>query len=369
MPLVAAALTFGSFGDILEAAKIAKHIVDVLRNGASDSEARRRQKLISTLEGICDDMAKLTFLFDAGCFTDRLCAEVDLCRSLLDEFYAKINSYKAAGLRGLLGRTWMVAVEEKELASWRAQISERRAALHDLLCSLNSIQLHDVSDQVRRVGSQVQYIGSRVDSIKAQVQEVGTLGVILSTYLSSQVSQQGSEIREAVSEIRQVCTGGQQLPGTMSLRNIPDPVFFIMDPLGRPITVQLSHCSSFHDLDRILKAYLSTCPDAGSQYVNRGDYNIVSTEGTIVPRSNFRRAVGAWMKFEMSIIKRMPDPSRQEIHQSCPSVAKPTQRPLKVVGSFVLHAGRNIKFLCNPECQQLKKPGCQRLKKFHPHKY
>jgi hypothetical protein len=136
MPVVAA-LTFGSFGDILEAAKIAKRIVDVLRNGASNSEAKRRRKLISTLEGMCGDMAKLTLVFDEGSFTDRLWAEVDLCRSLLDEFYAKINSYAAAGLRGLLSRTRMVAVEEKELASWSAQILERRAALHDLLHSFN----------------------------------------------------------------------------------------------------------------------------------------------------------------------------------------------------------------------------------------
>jgi hypothetical protein len=133
--VVAAALTFGSFGDILEAAKIAKRIVDVLRKGSGGSQ--RRQALILTLEGMCDDMARLTLLFDAGSFTDRLWAEVDLCRSLADEVYAKIKSYETAGLRGLLGKAWMVAVEEKELASWRAQISERRAALHDLLRSLN----------------------------------------------------------------------------------------------------------------------------------------------------------------------------------------------------------------------------------------
>jgi hypothetical protein len=132
---VAVALTFGSFGDILEAARIAKRIVDVLRKGSGVSH--RRQTLIATLEGMCEDMSRLTFVFNAGHFTDRLWAEVDLCRSLLDEFSAKINSYEAAGLRGLLGSLWMVAVEEKELASWRAQILERRAALRDLLCSYN----------------------------------------------------------------------------------------------------------------------------------------------------------------------------------------------------------------------------------------
>ncbi|KAJ7724896.1 hypothetical protein B0H16DRAFT_288190 [Mycena metata] len=187
MPVVAAALTFGSFGDILEAARIAKHIVDVLRKGPGGSP--RRAKLIATLKGMCEDMSLLTLVFDGGHFTDRLWAEVDLCRSLLDEFSAKINSYEAAGrgLRGLLQKTWMVAVEEKELGSWRDQISERRAALHALLSSSHSIQLHEVGEHLGRVGSQVQYIGSRVDTVEAQVQNVadlGTLGVFVTSLFS-----------------------------------------------------------------------------------------------------------------------------------------------------------------------------------------
>ncbi|KAJ7881225.1 hypothetical protein B0H13DRAFT_2049691 [Mycena leptocephala] len=283
---VAVALTFGSFGDILEAARIAKRIVDVLRKGSGVSH--RRQTLIATLEGM-------------------YWAEVDLCRSLLNEFSAKINSYNAAGLRGLLRKTWMVAVEEKELASWRAQISERRAALRDLLCSSNSIQLHEVGEHLGRVGSQVQYIGSRVDGVEAQVQNVGnlgTLGVVLSTFLSAQVSQTGSEIREAVSEIRQVGTEVQRITAKMSLHDILDPVFFVVDPVGRPIPIPLSHFTGFNDLDRILKAYLFNRPEAGSRYVDRGDYNIVSTQGDIIARSNVRGKVRAWMQFEISIIKR-----------------------------------------------------------------
>jgi hypothetical protein len=282
---VAVALTFGSFGDILEAARIAKRIVDVLRKGSGVSH--RRQTLIATLEGMCEDMSRLTLVFNAGHFTDRLWAEVDLCRSLLNEFSTKINSYEAAGLRGLLRKTWMVAVEEKELASWRAQISERRAALRDLLCSSNrfvsnigdyfmitelpryySIQLHEVGEHLGRVGSQVQYIESRVDGVEAQVQNVGDLGTlgvfvtsffsmihlqsdvlshrVLSTFLSAQVSQRGSEIREAVSEIRQVGTDVQRITAKMSLHDIRDPVFFVVDPVGRPIPIPLSHFTGFN---------------------------------------------------------------------------------------------------------------------------
>ncbi|KAJ7877797.1 hypothetical protein B0H13DRAFT_2668264 [Mycena leptocephala] len=355
MPLVATALTFGSFGDILEAAKIAKRIVDVLRNGGSNLEARRRQKLISTLEGMCDDMAKLTLVFDEGSFTDRLWAEVALCRSLLAELYAKINSYASAGFRGLLDRTWMVVVEPQELASWRAQISERRAALQDLLSSFNSIQLHElgerlgrvgsqvqftgsrvdsvgaqvqnVGDQVARVGSQVQDIGIRLDSVEAQVQNVGTLGVFVASYLST---VRASEIRGTISEICGTSTALQPKMGPMSLHDVSDPVFFVVDPLGRRITVQLSLCNNFHDLDRILKAYLFNHPDAGSEYVNRGDYNIISVEGQVIPRSNLRGEVGTWMQFDMSIIKRRKGQATQ---QSCPQCGRTSAEAVE--GSWV----------------------------------
>ncbi|KAJ7482465.1 hypothetical protein FB451DRAFT_120211 [Mycena latifolia] len=315
---VAVALTFGSFGDILEAARIAKRIVDVLRKGPGGSQ--RRQTLIATLEGMCEDMSKLTLIFDGGHFTDRLWAEVDLCRSLLNEFSAKINSYEAAGLRGLLQKSLMVAVEERELASWRAQISERRAALHDLLSSSNGIQLHEVGEQLGRVGSQVQYIGSRVDGVEAQVQNVGNLGtlaVVLSTFLSAQVSQRGSEIRE---EIRQVGTEVQRIIAQMPLHGIRDPVFFVVDPVGRPIPIPLSHFTGFNDLDRILKAYLFNRPEAGSRYVDRGDYNIVSTQGDVIARSNVHGKVRAWMQFDISIIKRARVGTRPQAAQqtTCP---------------------------------------------------
>ncbi|KAJ7256971.1 hypothetical protein C8J57DRAFT_1721272 [Mycena rebaudengoi] len=187
---VAIALTFGSFGDILEAARIAKRIVDLLRKGTASYQ---RQKLIATLEEMCNDMARMTFVFDAGHFTEKLRAEVHLCRSLLDGFNTKINSHEAAGFLGSLRKAWMVAVEEKELASWRAQISERRTALHHLLLSQHGIQLHEVGEQLGRVGSQVQYVGSRVDRVEAQVEN---LGVVITTYLSGQISQMERNIRD-----------------------------------------------------------------------------------------------------------------------------------------------------------------------------
>ncbi|KAJ7257051.1 hypothetical protein C8J57DRAFT_555338 [Mycena rebaudengoi] len=315
---VALALTFGSFGDILEAARIAKRIVDLLRKGPT---SHRRQALIATLEGMCGDMGRMTLVFNVGQFTDRLRTEVHLCRLLLDEFSAKINSYEAAGFRGLLGRVWMVAMEDKDLASWGAQISERRTALHDLLLSQHGIQLHDVGEQVGRVASQLQYIGSRVDRVAAQVNvsNDATFDVVQS--LSRQISHMGSDL--------------QQLR-RMSPHDITDPVFFVVDPLGRSITIQLSFCNTFSDLDRILKAYLFGHPEAGARYVDRGDYNIISAEGVVISHAKLRGKVKAGTHVEMSIIKRSA--YRPEIRQRCPQCGQTSAKATE--GSWVTCAER-----------------------------
>ncbi|KAJ7259313.1 hypothetical protein C8J57DRAFT_1340020 [Mycena rebaudengoi] len=368
---VALALTFGSFGDILEAARIAKRIVDLLRK---DTASRGRQMLIAILEGMCDDMARMTLVFDAGHFTDRLWNEVHLCRSLLDGFNVKIDPYAAEGFLGIFRKAWMVAVEEKELVSWRAQIFERRTALHHLLLSQHSIQLHEVGEKLGRVGSQVQYVGSRVDHVEAQVENVGalsvvigeqlgrvgsqvqyigsrverveaqvenvanvgTLGVVISAHLSGQISQMGRDIREAVSDVRQLPSELQRMIGNMSLDNIPEPVFFVMDPLGRSITIQLSFCHTFNDLDSILKGYLSKHPEAGGRYVNRGDYNIISTEGVVISHANLRGKVKAGTHVGMSIIKRST--YRPEIRQTCPQCGQTSAKATE--GSWVTCAER-----------------------------
>ncbi|KAJ7720173.1 hypothetical protein B0H16DRAFT_390545 [Mycena metata] len=222
MPLVAAALTFGSFGDILEAAKIAKRIIDVLRRGGGSCE---RLRLISTLQHICDYMSQLTVLPDAS-LTTRLRDQVGLCCSLLDQFHKKIKSQES-----FLGRRWMVALEERELTSWRVQISEHRDALRGLLGPITILQLHDVGEQLGRVGSQVQYVGSRIDNVKAHIQhEVGTLGVLIETHLSAATSRMGSGIRGVATDIQTV----QQAIHKILPRNISDPFFYVRSPLGHP---------------------------------------------------------------------------------------------------------------------------------------
>ncbi|KAJ7720449.1 hypothetical protein DFH07DRAFT_858568 [Mycena maculata] len=315
MPIVAAALTYGSFGDVLETARLAKRIIDVLRSGGG---SQRRQRVISTLHGLCEDMAKVASVVNVDFssaeglhLVARLSSEVASCRSMMDEFSARINA-----ATGVLGRVWMALSEERELAEWRSRIAERRHALHILLGALNSIHSHEVGDHLGRVGSQVQCIGSRVDSVEARVQDlrvdvrnVGTLGVLVSAFLSEQVARMGSQIH-------QVGTDVETLMQRMSLHDVSDPVFFVTDPVGRTITIQLAHCDWFYDLDRILKAHLHHRRAAGSDYIERGDYSVLSSDGHDVSDWDFRGQLKAGKRFDLSIIMKVQGDVPK--NKSCP---------------------------------------------------
>ncbi|KAJ7146909.1 hypothetical protein C8R44DRAFT_758463 [Mycena epipterygia] len=301
-PEMSFALTYGSFGDIVETARIAKRIIDVLRSGRA---SHKRQKVISDLKGMHDDVATLSTLLDLDSsspqiqhITDRLSAELTLCHSLMQQLFAKINPSN-----GVIGRILMALSEDTELISWRAEISKRRDALHLLLASLNSLLSREVGEHLGRVGSQVHYVGSGVHNVEAHVQNIGVevhnfgvWGLAASHFLAHQVSIVGSQVQQV-----------QQLIHMMSPRDISDPVFFVTDPLGRTITIQLSYCDGFNDLDRILKAHLHDRPQAGSRYVERGDYNVVSTEGIVIRPLDFAGTLRAGVQLEMSIIKRRRD--------------------------------------------------------------
>ncbi|KAJ7728786.1 hypothetical protein B0H14DRAFT_3000610 [Mycena olivaceomarginata] len=122
----------------------------------------------------------------------------------------------------------------------------------------------------------------------------------MNAFLSAEVSRMGSEIRRVGTDVQTV----QQAIHKLSPRDISDPFFYVRNPLGERIPILLSHYHIFDDLDRILRAYLYKRPDAGSTYVERGDYSIVSTDGAIIPRLKLRGELRAGIEFDMSIIKR-----------------------------------------------------------------
>ncbi|KAF7333473.1 hypothetical protein MVEN_02363500 [Mycena venus] len=310
MPVVAAAFTYGSFGDILDTARLAKRIIDVLRNGGGSVQ---RQNLISMLKGLCDDMASLATAFnddlsspEALALAAKLSAEVASCRLLVQQF-----STKLATSRGVLRRILTVVSEERELAEWRTQVSERRDVLHSLVAALNSTQSREINQQLARIGSKVENIQTQVQNIGVDVRNVD---LIISTYLSTEASRMGSHIHRLETEMNQRM--GEQVMQRTSLHDVSDPVFFVVDPLGRPITIQLVHCDTFNDLDRILKAHLHDRPDAGSRYIQRGDYNIVSQEGVIMSPLQFARKVRPGSRFDMSILKRI---ASKPAGQKCPN--------------------------------------------------
>ncbi|KAF7333387.1 hypothetical protein MVEN_02354400 [Mycena venus] len=306
IPLVA--LTYGSFGDIMETARLSKRVIDVLRSGGG---SLKHQKVISDLKAMHDDVVALSTAFDGDSptrlqyFSDRLAAELALCRSLMERFYEKIKPSSS-----VITKIWMIVSEEQELKAWRTDIAERRQVLHLLLAELNGVLACKVGEQLEGIGSQIQYVGSSVQRVDTRVQNLGldvrscglltVLGLVSTHYMADQVSRVESNVQEIGSSVRQVIE--KMIP-----HGISDPVFFVMDPLGRAITIQLSHCEAFNDLDRILKASLHGRRQAGSEYVERGDYSIVSAKGAIIRPSVFAGMVKAGSRFDMSIIKQRRD--------------------------------------------------------------
>jgi hypothetical protein len=133
IPLVA--LTYGSFGDIMETARLSKRVIDVLRSGQG---SLKRQKVISDLKVMHDDVVALSTAFAVDSparlqyFADRLATELALCRSLMERFYAKIKPSSS-----VITMIWLALSEEQELKAWRTDIAERRQVLHLLVEELN----------------------------------------------------------------------------------------------------------------------------------------------------------------------------------------------------------------------------------------
>ncbi|KAJ7302865.1 hypothetical protein DFH08DRAFT_826191 [Mycena albidolilacea] len=96
----------------------------------------------------------------------------------------------------------------------------------------------------------------------------------------------------------------QQFMQSLQLHDISVATFSVVDPLGRPISINWNHCRDFNTLDRILKVYMFNRLEVGADYVEWGDYNLVCLDGSIILRVDFPRAVKPGSQFDMSIIKR-----------------------------------------------------------------
>jgi hypothetical protein len=108
----------------------------------------------------------------------------------------------------------------------------------------------------------VRGLESKVENVEAGIQnisnEVGTVVEFASSFSSCCGHSDGSFIRlmndffstgvsDMRSAIRQVGTDVQAVQQAIHKipHDISDPVFRVMDPLGKPIIIQLSRCNSF----------------------------------------------------------------------------------------------------------------------------
>ncbi|KAJ7117206.1 hypothetical protein C8R43DRAFT_1037650 [Mycena crocata] len=288
------ALAYGSFGDVLETAKLAVKIVQILRDGRKLS--RERLALAVELQTLNNHLVTLKFIA-SGIHVDPLCSrslyvvacirsEVDSCRTILTRILQQLD-----GPRGIFGMIALAISEESELARLRSEISRPLSTIRTLMLTLNLIasqgigaQLNGAILQLEQIGPQVLNVGSEVVAISDKLVATGDKVDLYGDRLAA--------VHEAV----------LKLP---IARGVSDDILFVVDPIGGNIPISLRYCHAYADVDRIIKAHLLHRPDAGSRYIERGDYHIVSGEegATILPME-FARKVQPGMQVEMSIVKR-----------------------------------------------------------------
>ncbi|KAJ7755873.1 hypothetical protein B0H16DRAFT_1539968 [Mycena metata] len=213
---------YGSFGDVLATAQIAIKVISLLRNCAKRSEeCVETEKEVKALGG---DLANLTRIplddtLEASPLTqsiaDRIQEEVRRCHLIMVRLFAKMNKPS-----GIFQRVVWATSEERELASFRMRIIERRTALGVVVGMLNSSLLLAVQDRVE-------------DQIRDTVQS-GVNG------LAQQLAIYQQQIMSVVCQVS---------------RGVVKSLFVVISPTGVSIPVPLAYCRTYSDLTRILNAY------------------------------------------------------------------------------------------------------------------
>ncbi|KAJ7671150.1 hypothetical protein B0H17DRAFT_1209101 [Mycena rosella] len=161
------ALAYGSFGDLLETAKLAVKVAKFLREGGKMS--LERQALATELQTLNNDLILLTFIA-SGMRLDpsstssgvaiRIRAEVQKCRITLIQFLDKITPCK-----GLLGTIRAALLEGSELARFKTEISKPLKAISMLMSILNLAASQEVGPQLNGVGLQVERLEDRFETL------------------------------------------------------------------------------------------------------------------------------------------------------------------------------------------------------------
>jgi hypothetical protein len=135
------ALSHGSFGDLLETAKLAVKVVRLLRADGRTKLSQERLALATKLQTLNSDLMSLDSIA-AGVIdlssthtllaVIRVGAEVEACRMVLVQFLDRL-----AASRGFLGSIMVALSEESELARFKTEISSPMKVVRTLLSMLN----------------------------------------------------------------------------------------------------------------------------------------------------------------------------------------------------------------------------------------
>ncbi|KAJ7241489.1 hypothetical protein B0H12DRAFT_43317 [Mycena haematopus] len=93
--------------------------------------------------------------------------------------------------------------------------------------------------------------------------------------------------------------GIQSFPGRAR-----DHLFWVLDPVGEYIPVSLRYCHNYQDLDDHIKTSLRCSWKAWASYAERGDYSIVSEDGSFIKSQGFAQTVKAGMLLHISLPTR-----------------------------------------------------------------
>ncbi|KAJ7780209.1 hypothetical protein DFH07DRAFT_466552 [Mycena maculata] len=143
---------YGSFGDIIETIHLGAKIVELVRSGGRPSSEWGETK--NEMQSLCNALTHLTTVETTAplpqSLSYRLGKEVAQCRSITSGFESKLTAS-----RGFLQKVFWAVSEEKELAAFRRQLVQRRAALNGVVEEINLAVLSDVQARVDKVAEEM----------------------------------------------------------------------------------------------------------------------------------------------------------------------------------------------------------------------
>ncbi|KAJ7490703.1 hypothetical protein FB451DRAFT_1220830 [Mycena latifolia] len=264
------ALAYGSVGDIIATVQLVTKLVTLLHRDSSQSSECAEKELKSLSSDVY--LAFLTRVQTSeSLIAKRIQDEVALCHQVMYRFFAMITAPKT-----FLQKLQWAVCQGKELAAFRTQVHERRMALNLVVNLINSRTLLAVQDRIDQVGGHV----SDAHNMLRDVQD----------YVNGLTQQ--------------IAVYHEQVVADHVPHGVAEATFVVISPTGIPIPISVIFCSSYQDLDRIVKAYLHGRKEAGCCYVERGDYSIVSPKGDILRPPEFLTTLRDGIRLEMCIIKR-----------------------------------------------------------------